>query len=326
MANITLNDTDGAYAGNVTDGIITYYLLWENGTVINTTVTSTNSDLINFTGLGEGTYIINSTGNDTLGNMNSTGESRTIVLDTTSPVAAATCTPSSIIIGVGVTCTCSASDALSGVASSTATSTPTTYYSGTYSYTCTATDYAGNSASDIASYTIINEGGTGSSGTTTSFWTKGTQTVTEEQFQNSYTKALQVRQRLKVKVETLNHYVGVTELTATTATISVESDPQEATLIVGDERMFEVSGDDYYDVLVKLNSIESSKANITVQSIHELITEDTTGAEEGLEDAGDAAAEEDEAAADEGSKVWWITGTIALVLVIVGIIFYKKKK
>jgi len=89
--------------------------------------------------------------------------------------------------------------------------------------------------------------------------------------------------------------------------------------------MFEVSGDDYYDILVKLNSIESSKANITVQSIHELITEDTTEAEEGLEDAGDTAAGEEEAAAKIENLWWYIGGIIALILVIVGIIYAKKK-
>ncbi|NQU84752.1 MAG: hypothetical protein HQ541_03240, partial [Mariniphaga sp.] len=66
-----------------------------------------------------------------------------------------------------------------------------------------------------------------------------------------------------MKVETLNHYVGVTKLTTTTATINISSTPQEATLIVGDERMFEVSGDGYYDILVKLNSIENNRANVT---------------------------------------------------------------
>jgi len=87
--------------------------------------------------------------------------------------------------------------------------------------------------------------------------------------------------------------------------------------------MFEVSGDDYYDILVKLNSIESSKASITIQSIHELVTEDTTAGEDDLQDAGETTAGDE--AAEEESNVWWISGIIILILIIVGIIYAKKK-
>jgi len=327
--NITVNDSDGAYAGNLSVFTVNYYIYNSSG-LWNNTNTTINSNLITFVGLIDGTYYINSTANDTLGNTNTTGaETRTIILDTTAPGTTAACTPTSVSLTNTVTCTCAGTDTLSGVASSTATSTPATASTGTYHYTCEVTDYAGNSASSTTSYQVTggsSDGPGGSGTTTTSFWTKGTRTVTAEEFQNSYTEALSVRRRLKVKVETLNHYVGVTELTATTATINVSSDPQEATLIVGDERMFEVSGDDYYDILVKLNSIESSKANITVQSIHELVTEDTTEGEEGLEDAGDTAAEEDKAAAAKIENLWWyIGGVVVIILVIIGIIYAKKK-
>jgi len=324
IVNVTANDTDRAYEGALAN--ITYYIY--NSSLWATNIT-TNSNAVNFSGLADGVYYINATANDTLGNTNSTGtETRTITLDTTAPTASASCTPASVTQNSVVTCTCTGTDATSGVNTSSATTTPSTTSTGTYYYSCSVTDYAGNTATSTASYTVTG-GSSGGGSSTISFWTKGTHAVTDEQFKDSFTKTLQVRQRLKVKVETLNHYVGVTGLTATTATINVSSDPQQATLIVGDERMFEVSGDEYYDILVKLNSIESSKANVTIQSIHELVTEDTTEAEEGLEDAGDAAAEEDEeaAATDKIENLWWyIGGVVIIILVIVGIIYAKKKK
>ncbi|MBU2577179.1 MAG: hypothetical protein KKF50_05675 [Nanoarchaeota archaeon] len=300
--------------------------LYNGSGSVNSTQYTDGSRNITWTGLINGDYTFNVTVNDSATNENYT-QSMMITLDTTAPTATAACTPASANLNDVVTCTCTAADATSGVASSSATTTPSTSSTGTYYYTCSVTDYASNTASSTASYDVSG-GSSGSSGstTTTNFWTKGTQTVTDEQFAESYTKELQVRQRVKVKVETLNHYIGVVGLTATTATINVSSDPQQATLIVGDERRFEVSDDDYYDILVKLNSIENNRANITVKSIHELITEDTVAGEGELQDAGEAATGEDEAVTTEESNVWWyIGGIVIIILVIVGIIYAKKK-
>ncbi|NQV08358.1 hypothetical protein HQ529_00735, partial [Candidatus Woesearchaeota archaeon] len=60
---------------------ITFYLYNSSGSVLNTSSTS-SPFFINTTGLTDGTYYINATANDTLGQSNST-ETRTILLDTT---------------------------------------------------------------------------------------------------------------------------------------------------------------------------------------------------------------------------------------------------
>jgi hypothetical protein len=326
IVNITADDSDGAYAGVLNN--ITYYISNSSG-VWNTTIIHTNSDLINFTGLVDGTYYINATANDTLGNTNTTGTGiRTITLDTVAPTATAACTPASVSQNAVETCTCTSADTGTGVASASATSTPSTADTGTYYYTCSVTDYAGNSASSTTSFDVTGTGNTGSGttgSTTTSFWTKGTETVTDEQFKNAYTKALSVRQRIKVTIENISHYVGVIGLTATTATLNISSDPQQAILIIGDERKFEVSGDEYYDISIKLNSIEDSKANVTTKSIHELITPDTIVGETELQGAGEAAKGL-ETASEIPNWVWWATGIIALIIVTVGIIYSRKKK
>jgi len=68
------------------------------------------------------------------------------------------------------------------------------------------------------------------------------------------------------------HYVSVINLTETKAIIEVRSEPQTAVVSIGEEKRFEVTGDNYYDVYVKLNSIENDKSNLTIKSIHEEIS------------------------------------------------------
>jgi len=110
-----------------------------------------------------------------------------------------------------------------------------------------------------------------SSGTTvTSFWTT-TYTIDNDDFQEGYSKSLAHKKRLKVYVDNETHYVGVVNLTNTTATINVSSEVQQEVFNIGDTHKFEVTNDGYYDIEVKLNNIYDNKANITITSIHEEI-------------------------------------------------------
>jgi len=125
--------------------------------------------------------------------------------------------------------------------------------------------------SDVPSGGSVDTGDTPSSGgggggaIITSFW-NSTYVINNEQFEGiGYTKELSKGQRVKITIDTESHYVGVISLTDTTATINVSSEPQQAIFSVGDEIKFEVTGDNIYDILVRLNSVNSTSANITMQ-------------------------------------------------------------
>ncbi|MBR9705559.1 hypothetical protein GOV14_00850 [Candidatus Pacearchaeota archaeon] len=79
------------------------------------------------------------------------------------------------------------------------------------------------------------------------------------------------RNRIKLKVFDETHYVGVLSLNWTHAVINVTSKPQQAVLKIGEEKRFEVSGDDIYDLLVRLNDVNGLEANVTIESIQEPI-------------------------------------------------------
>lgn len=131
----------------------------------------------NLTNLADGSHQMLFYLNDTKGTirLNSTNY---VVTDTVNPAATATCSPSSVNVGAAFPCTCSGSDATAGLNSSLTSGSSTspdgiatTANSGSFTYTCAVTDYAGNSHSLTATYSVSEGGnsgsGSGGSATTT---------------------------------------------------------------------------------------------------------------------------------------------------------------
>lgn len=201
---------------------------------------------------------------------------------------------------------------------------------GNYKWNITCVDSAGNlGSSALRNLTISAAAAAASSstgGTTTTTWTK-TETPTATQTDAGYTTDLGANERARVLVSGATHHVGVTAVSASAVTISVSSTTQTATLSIGGEKKFEITNDTFYDISVKLNSINSSKADLTIKTIHEEITGATTTpsgeeATTGEEGAGEGIAE-------EAAKlpVWaWILIIAAIIVVIVIIFVVVKKK
>ncbi len=288
----------------------------------------------NLTGLTDGNKFIKVYVNDTVGNLG-LNDSYVVQADTTAPSVSATCSPTSVNVGDTVTCSCSRSDSGSGIASvSTGSTNPSTSQTGTFSFGCTVTDNAGNVGSSTATYVVEQTYVSPSSGgsSTTTFWTRGTFSISEEEFEQGHTAGVQEKQRFKIKVEEENHYVGVRELDLTTAKIEVSSDAQEKTLAVGEEWKVEITGDNFYDLKVELDSIENNKANIFVQSINEEAPQQPaeTSAEgendrnTGAQITGNVADENEEGGSL--SWIWILIGGILIVGIIVFVFFLRKNK
>lgn len=170
----------------------------------------------------------------------------------------------------------------------------------------------------------------GSTGAVDSPWTSTIQ-ITNEQFSSGYTRELNLRHRIKYLINSSSHYVGLVAITSSQATINISSTPQQAVFNIGDEKRFEVSGDNFYDLLVKLNSINNSKANITIQSIREEITI-VAPLDEATQDSEGA----DGTVSDilEGTKnilkSWIFWGVVGAIIIVAGLLifflFFKKKR
>jgi hypothetical protein len=160
-------------------------------------------------------------------------------------------------------------------------------------------------------------GGGGGSGSTTF-------NPTEEQLENGYEARLYLGWDIDFKVSNEQHNLRVLGVNATSIEINISSEPQEAVLFIGEEKKFELTGDNYYDLLVRLNSIgENNKINLTINSINELLgeAEDASSSEETNETEGEQFSE-----TEKGLNSELIIGIIILVILVISAIVVKKRK
>ena len=157
--NISVIDAKSGLTGSVC-------IVDVNGTNVSLAVDNgwCNSTAFNLTGLADGNQTISVYVNDTV-NILGLNSSFVVFVDSTAPTATATCIPSNPTDnGEKVTCTCSGGDSGTGVASTTADSVTITSTAGSFTYDCSVTDNAGNSASATATFIVTGGGGGTSSG------------------------------------------------------------------------------------------------------------------------------------------------------------------
>ena len=142
--------------------------------------------------------------------------------------------------------------------------------------------------------------------------------VTETQLISGYTKEISKNDRFKLIINNETHYAALESFTATTATINVSSNPQRATLSVGEEKKFELTSDNYYDLSVKLNSINmtSNKTSLTIKKINEKVSE-VAGTGQVIGEPGENSEDEREINKESKIKSWMIYGLIGIVILIV---------
>jgi len=313
--NVSANDT----VSNLST--IAIYLYNSTSNLINSSINNSLGSVtsathnFNFTSLSDGIYYINATVNDSFDHINNSLPTRTIILDTTAPSVSFSCDASSISAGGTLTCSCSGSDATSGVQTTSYPTHPSTSSTGTFSTSCTVTDYSGNSASSSVSYTITSSGGGG----------YPTFKPSESQLNEGFEKVMLKNWKTSFEVNNESHTFKVEDITKTHAKISLSSQTQEATLSAGQEKKFDLSGGNYYDVLVKLNSIDTTygnRANFTIQTIHEQISSSQKNKTNEATNQTKTTTE-----SEKSSLTWlWILIVIIIILILVGLGYKKLKK
>lgn len=291
--------------GNLSTATLTFNLsVSDNGVLSNITIrlynstrdqiniTSSNSEDISFNatflGLTEGVYYANASATDSFSNPNSSVTLR-FILDTTAPSVTLTETEDS---QTSITFNVSGTDGSTGVSSCSISSNSGTVSgqqlrnlvcSASYSVTGRCTDTAGNQGTTSGTFSTAACSGSSSSSTgsssTTQTWTN-TYAYSDQEFSTKapYTGALSSHERVRILVSGQTHHIGVLSISGQTAIIEVASTPRNVTFNVGETKKFELTGDSYYDVSVTLRNIASSRANMTLSSIHEFFNITTTPA------------------------------------------------
>jgi len=161
-----------------------------------------------------------------------------------------------------------------------------------------------------------------------------TTTVSESQLNEGFTKQIAIRDKLRFNVSSVGHLLELTNVTSSTATIKVTSEPQTAILGIGENKKFELTGDNIYDISVVFNKAvlfgnSTYRAEIMIKADSTSITSSSEGAGiTGGAVAGEEAGEGGEAG--EASKgrssfvIWFIV--IALVILVVVIALYIRNR
>jgi len=291
IVNITVSDANPA---NVTVN------LYNSTGPVNSTFSTSTGVYLNYTSLREGIYYYNATAMDLVGHLESI-TTRTFTIDRTAPALTSLDEdPSTTSVIISYVANESVNVVIKYGTSSTnlgSTKTESSYASSdditinsltsdeTYYYNITICDQAGNCITDDGnSFTTDAESSDDSSGgggddTVSTFWT-ATYSVSKDSFiSDGFNKVFSKRQRVKLIFSNETHYVGVTDVGTNSVVINVSSTPQTATIYTGETKKFEVNTDGYYDISVKLNSMNGTSANMTVLYLHEKIAETETNSE-----------------------------------------------
>ncbi len=298
-----------------------------------------NTTTLSLSGNLDGKRLLQIYVNDTVNNF-ALNNTNTLYLDidSTNPTVTVSC--SDTIEGESFPCSCSSSDATSGLNSSKESKTSTSddgteipTLTGSFTYTCVQYDYAGNKAEASTTYVISgassNTGGGGGSGSSSAAATWSyTQAISDDLFQQGYTSKVQAKKRIQIMVNNEQHHVGVVSVGTDKVTIEIASDPFTVDLAVGEDTKVDVDADGFYDVYVLLNGIVDGKADLTILSIHEEVPE---GSESESVTTGDADAESEESTGEESQEksssswMWIIIALIVLVAIGWGIAKQRNK-
>lgn len=170
---------------------------------------------------------------------------------------------------------------------------------GSYEINITSCDRAGNCNSTNSSFTISEEisessspGGGGSSGGGTSSPSKpvnSTQNSSNNQTNNTFPiKAFQdiitseeikigtsinlnLNDSLLIELNKSNHTILLNKIEENKANITIRSEPQNILLEVGEEEKLNLTSQNYFDLFLKLNSLNNNSINLTIKQIYEEI-------------------------------------------------------
>ena len=168
----------------------------------------------------------------------------------------------------------------------------------------------------------------GSGGTSDTSWTVSFISPTASQLEAGYNVLLGKKWRNAVKIGNETHHVGVIDINSSTSkvVINVSSKPQQAIFSIGDEKKFEVTGDNYYDIMVRLNGIDTiSRANITIKTIREMITSQAVNTSI-TQTGSSGGVVETESEESSSLKTIILIVIMVLIVIVIGAIVYNLVK
>jgi hypothetical protein len=95
--------------------------------------------------------------------------------------------------------------------------------------------------------------------------------ITEAQLLDGYSQKLNSKDKISFTILSKSHVLTLNQLSSNYANMTLTSSPINMLLSIGEEKRFNLTNADYYDLFVRLNNISSGKANITIKEIKDNI-------------------------------------------------------
>lgn len=266
--NITINYTKASSpnAYNITSYNISYG--YTNGTRVGQIVNNSLdlSYIWNTSSITEGEYFIVVEACDNMSQCTNTS-SYNFYIDRTDPSITFSCSPTSVNTGATISCSCSATDSLSGVNSTSHTTNPSTSTTGTFSTTCTSIDNANNSVTSSISYTVSSSSSSSSGGASYSY----TSDISEG---SKIERWLREKDSVSFKIKSSSHSLKILEINDDEVLAEVSSDPINITMRTNESVKVDLDSDGYYDLLASCLSTLTDRTKVRLEGISEKVPED----------------------------------------------------
>jgi hypothetical protein len=142
------------------------------------------------------------------------------------------------------------------------------------------------------------------------------------------TRVLQKKERIRFKFDSKTQYLGIIDLTSSSTTINL-SGSGKTSMTEGQLKKFNINGDDFYDLSVKINDLQSDEVNITIVPLHEKMTIQNENMTESILSTitNNQTGSESQANEISSNSMWiWASVALAIILLVVllGYYFWRK--
>jgi hypothetical protein len=201
-----------------------------------------------------------------------------------------------------------------------------TLSAGTYSWNVSCSDKSGNANSSSSRSISVSapvqtpaSGGGGGGGGGSNTYSPSSSSLS-----SGYNNKMGTGDKIKFSLNSENHTLTVSAVLVNKTTITIQSTPLTITLNKGEERKFNLSSPEYYNLYIKINSIEDYKANLTIKTIWEKMSLTSQVGELTDKDLKVVSEEKQEKIFFRPELFIWIVGIVVLIIIVS--IFYHYKK
>ncbi|MBS3078996.1 S8 family serine peptidase [Candidatus Pacearchaeota archaeon] len=193
------------------------------------------------------------------------------------------------------------------------------FTNGTYNFT--------TSEAEVVVVNNDNGGGGGGGGGGSVTEIPLTYVVNLEQLNSGIEKSLKKNEKIKFNFNLSEHFLTLNSFDNYSANISLMSNPMNFILVIGQELKINLTSGDYYDLYLKLISINNNSANISIRKIMEnVIKIDNSSKLIKKETPAKKPVEEDSSYEVNKALIIYITGIVFIAVIIIIILFMLFKK